>query len=533
MNKITMHHILGNKVLEYDVDDRGVIIDEREKDKDNGDSEPSPPAPDPIKEWVKEHMVWWYDMGREMEYYEEDFTVGWINLNGTDIVTATSNEIIVKGVLNNAHILYEGGIVDTFSVNVSNLNGKFLQWQYANEDSTVLRIELHEGVNELPKSHKNTTTAFKGTVGVDYTGLTITQLPKKSLPTNEVLKNHPYLTDHSGNGRDLRLYNFLYAGMSGVGGYKLNWTDGSFVDYIKNGSRGTGTVSSNKINITSVKDRNVALVESASGNAIASVPYKVRITGLDGDITLVYMYYTSNNLTYLDITEDGEYDLPYSNTTHNYNMAWRINTSSYPYDCNITIEQIPLYPNSLVTDGTDDYGQVQNYAQGVKMLFMTVNPFSTGRMLYDQRDSKYATIEQSYFAIYNSTDLPVYNARNTGGSTYIDGVLNTSIKSDELLNRKHVLTILNNSVDADKTKVPIFFGNYNYNSLFSDMAFYNSIAFDEIPPDNILQDVIDHVIQEYCGGIPEPEPIQEALVDAWFMSGKSNSDEDRDKLGGK
>lgn len=30
MKIITMHHILGNKVLEYDVDDRGVIVDERE-----------------------------------------------------------------------------------------------------------------------------------------------------------------------------------------------------------------------------------------------------------------------------------------------------------------------------------------------------------------------------------------------------------------------------------------------------------------------------------------------------------------------
>ena len=27
-----MHHILGNKVLEYDVDDRGVIVDERENE---------------------------------------------------------------------------------------------------------------------------------------------------------------------------------------------------------------------------------------------------------------------------------------------------------------------------------------------------------------------------------------------------------------------------------------------------------------------------------------------------------------------
>lgn len=30
-----MHHILGNKVLEYDVDDRGVIVDEREIDRDD------------------------------------------------------------------------------------------------------------------------------------------------------------------------------------------------------------------------------------------------------------------------------------------------------------------------------------------------------------------------------------------------------------------------------------------------------------------------------------------------------------------
>lgn len=28
-----MHHILGNKVLQYDVDDRGVIVDEREIDR--------------------------------------------------------------------------------------------------------------------------------------------------------------------------------------------------------------------------------------------------------------------------------------------------------------------------------------------------------------------------------------------------------------------------------------------------------------------------------------------------------------------
>lgn len=35
MKIITMRHILGNKVLQYDVDDRGVIVDEREIDRDD------------------------------------------------------------------------------------------------------------------------------------------------------------------------------------------------------------------------------------------------------------------------------------------------------------------------------------------------------------------------------------------------------------------------------------------------------------------------------------------------------------------
>lgn len=33
MKIITMQHILGHKILEYDVDERGVIIDEREYNK--------------------------------------------------------------------------------------------------------------------------------------------------------------------------------------------------------------------------------------------------------------------------------------------------------------------------------------------------------------------------------------------------------------------------------------------------------------------------------------------------------------------
>lgn len=57
-----MHHILGNKVLEYDVDDRGVIVDEREIDRTVN------PKPN-IADWVKEHMVFWYDMSKPVDTY--------------------------------------------------------------------------------------------------------------------------------------------------------------------------------------------------------------------------------------------------------------------------------------------------------------------------------------------------------------------------------------------------------------------------------------------------------------------------------
>lgn len=57
-----MRHILGNKVLEYDVDDRGVIVDEREIDRTVN------PKPN-IADWVKEHMVFWYDMSKPVDTY--------------------------------------------------------------------------------------------------------------------------------------------------------------------------------------------------------------------------------------------------------------------------------------------------------------------------------------------------------------------------------------------------------------------------------------------------------------------------------
>lgn len=62
MKKITLQHVLGNKILEYDVDDRGVIIDEREKDRYAKQQDSKEKL---MSNWIKEHIVFHYDVKKQ------------------------------------------------------------------------------------------------------------------------------------------------------------------------------------------------------------------------------------------------------------------------------------------------------------------------------------------------------------------------------------------------------------------------------------------------------------------------------------
>lgn len=109
---------------------------------------------------------------------------------------------------------------------------------------------------------------------------------------------------------------------------------------------------------------------------------------------------------------------------------------------------------------------------------MTANPLGLYRTWYAQ-DS---------FSIYGQPGITAYNFRNTGGVTYLDGILNEAEVSNNLLNKKQTVTIVNpgnNSI--------IFFNSYD--SSYMNMAFYNSIGFDAVPEGNVtLQRVINYVI---------------------------------------
>ena len=81
----------------------------------------------------------------------------------------------------------------------------------------------------------------------------------------------------------------------------------------------------------------------------------------------------------------------------------------------------------------------------------------------------------------------------------IDGTLNESTIVSALLNKKQIITIVNNDVTGDKTKTPVFFSNTDHDSGWISSAFYNSIGFDSVPTKQndgfTEQDLIDYVLK--------------------------------------
>lgn len=487
-----MRHILGNKVLQYDVDDRGVIVDEREYDRTVN------PKPN-IADWVKEHMVFWYDMSKPVDVYVPGviYANPFVNLGGKITYDKTINKCIITHTpTNNNNIAFWQIIVkplqyvESYKIRVTGLpTGFTIKGRFGYYDIQI----TSDGEYDIPE-YKNSSTTNPSYPGFYLAGdnvndvdcnIVVEEIPtKQSVPTNEILKANPYLQDFSGNNRRLKLNNFLFAAMSGVGGYDIASTN----------------ILPDRANVTVTDNRIIHITKklSTTDNMVNIVPansnptHKFKVTGLsDGrQVSLVNRndgFYTFDN---------GEHEVTLTypeGTTSLYNA---IGVTGDIGDMDVTIEFLPKYPNALVTDGVDDYGVVENLQQGVKVLFITINPFIDGKFIYDQRLN---TTEPWLFAVFNDKGSIAYNSRNSNGKTYIDGTLNESTIVSALLNKKQIITIVNNDVTGDKTKTPIFFSNTDHNSGWISSAFYNSFGFDSVPTKQndgfTEQDLIDYVLE--------------------------------------
>lgn len=471
-----------------------------------------------IEKWIPKHMVFWYDMSKPVDTYSQNFN-DWMphpSVNADIIITSTSFVITRFATLNDTVKCYIPDQTKNFpgmKVTVEGLlEGQEIYWGYS---ADVKLIEItSDGTYDIPPLKTvNGNLSFRNGNIVGACNITITQLPSgQSVPTNEILKANPYLQDHSGNNRPLKLNNFLFAAMSGVGGYSyfsesIIKTSSNWYEALYRGSNNGSPISFNIVGITELNSKN---------------PQRGRIEILDTDASKVIQ----------TITSDGEYNIIIPNSTVNFSIRFGGGTQGEVIPCNVVISPIPLYPNALVTDGVDDYGQVQNLQHGVKMLFYTCNNFRLSKMLYDQRKIKYADIQSSYFAIYAEANKIAYNARNVDGITYIDGELNESIIADNLLKKKTIITIVNNSVNSENTGIPFFFSTFNNLNNFANLAFYNSIGFDSVPTKQndgfTEQDLIDYYIPKAIVTITVVDvsgsPIQDATVTVEGVQYKTLSD---------
>lgn len=473
-----------------------------------------------IEKWIPKHMVFWYDMSKPVDVYAENFN-DWTKFTGAKYtVTNKSVNITNFDAVNNACIyIAKSKKFSGITITVDGLlDGQEIAWGYNN--NPLVRMPKNGTYTLEPIDSVTGNTGFRSINIVGACNITITQLPSgQSVPTNEILKSNPYLQDFSGNNRPLKLNNFLFAAMSGVGGYTLNAKS-----YHNRSNIMVGTFGDYSIEITAKVTDILGIVWTkngvgdsnsvAVGETLTRPAFTITVEGMPDD--LKWGMYESGGTD----KGNGTFEIPaytYTNNTETVKTKFVGLTFSQNTFDNVDIKFTfqPLYPNALVTDGVDDYGVVENLQQGVKMLFYTCNPFSLNKIFYDQTKQGWRK-----FNIYNQADKIAYNERNENGVTYIDGNLNSLLLANDLVNKKQIITIVNEGSDANNTISPIYFSVNQHNGYFANLAFYNSIGFDSVPTKQndgfTEQDLIDYYIPKSIVTITVVDvngaPIENATV---------------------
>lgn len=335
--------------------------------------------------------------------------------------------------------------------------------------------------------------------------------------TNEEMSKNPVWVDKTGNGHDLQMKNFAWSEMSGVGGYKLNWGDSNiWSNYITRGTFGTGEVTDNTIHITSAKTNNSLFETRAS---LKFVEYKVLIKGLTDDIYLRYGVFNDGKELWTEIKNDGIYTLPSYDYDSRYNMKWKVMSQTYPIDCNITIEQLPLYPGALVFDGVDDYGVCENFPiltkeKGYTVValrqWITYNPNAISAIATNASDQSFNGAFT--FENYNKGAEQTISY----GATQITLQYSKSPFSWQTTYKYNGVNIANGNKDA--TNSLVLGRSYPQRNEFANFAIWELVFLDHDATEEELTKIKDYFVKTYPWLFPDQ---------AWTVTGKTNEDEDR------
>lgn len=333
--------------------------------------------------------------------------------------------------------------------------------------------------------------------------------------TNEQMAANPVWVDKTGNGHDLQMKNIAWGGMSGVGGYEMNfnlWTNN--VPSIPDISMSTTTTSVSVSVGNSTYNNNLIYIHINNWDINKNHWLKVTSTYEDGD--LVFKFYNDNNSKNIELPANGYVNIPaYPEFKGNYMY---ISTTSNKQG-SFTIEQLPLYPGALVFDGVDDYGVCDNFPILTKEKGYTVvalrqwdqdflNTTLTGGLLSTRN---YSTGEGVAFEKIESSNKGYWNL---GAGGIIDFA--KSPFTWQTSKQYNNVGILKGGKNHGK---PLCVGcGLSGGQQCGRFAIWELVFLDHDATEEELTKIKDYFIKTYPWLFPDQ---------AWTVTGKTNEDEDR------
>lgn len=327
--------------------------------------------------------------------------------------------------------------------------------------------------------------------------------------TNEQMAENPVWKDLTDNGHDLQMKNLAWKGMSGVGGYTENYDSNK---WYKVASRIYATWTYKSFNVKSIKDNNLAQLfyqSQSSDTGFRVLSCTIKVSGLTDGQGIEYISNGTQPTVIMRIENDGIYHLP-SFDFGAKNAYYGFRFLKLQESCNITIEQLPLYPGALVFDGVDDYGTCDNFPILTKEKGYTVVAL---RQYLVDKSTAYLTANGDSIS-NTSFILEGNNYRDTwsfGKATTIQAsrilATQTSKQYDGVK-----LNIGTNTEGSNLLQVG------KWSKSYSNVAIWELVFLDHDATEEELTKIKDYFVKTYPWLFPDQ---------AWTVTGKTNEDEDR------
>lgn len=339
--------------------------------------------------------------------------------------------------------------------------------------------------------------------------------------TNEMMAamDDPRIEDADGKGRFLSFKNFAWKGMSGVGGYEMNfnlWRNN--VSSIPDISMSTTTTSVSVSVGNSTYNNNLIYIHISNWDINKNHWLKVTSTYEDGD--LAFIFYNDSNTKKIGLPANGYVNiLAYPEFKGRYMYISTISNKQGSF----TIEQLPLYPGALVFDGVDDWAGCDNLPLLPKEKGYSIIALRNWITRYDATQYKRSLIsnldtnDEGAFLIEYRKDENVNDVTGSYNSftdVYIDDNNPITWQTSSSYNGQ----IIKKGTSKSTNKLCICKTYFGQLSNYANAAIWEIVILDHDATEEELTKIKDYFVKTYPWLFPDQ---------AWTVTGKTNEDEDR------